>query len=69
VAHRWATYLITPVLLGHILIAAGVLPGYRGVARSMHLGGRLPVEVARRLWPGWLTTQTASREKTEEEKV
>lgn len=52
--HRWSTYLITPVLIGHILIASGILPGYRGVARSMHLGGRLRVEVARRIWPGWL---------------
>ena len=52
--HRWATYLITPVLIGHIVIASGILPGYRGVARSMHLGGRLRVAVARRVWPGWL---------------
>jgi cytochrome b subunit of formate dehydrogenase len=52
--HRWSTYLITPVLLGHIVIATGVLPGYRGVAHSMHLGGRLPVDVANRIWPGWL---------------
>lgn len=52
--HRWATYLITPVLLGHIVIASGILPGYRGVARSMHLGGRLRTDVARRVWPGWL---------------
>jgi formate dehydrogenase subunit gamma len=52
--HRWATYAITPVLLGHILIAAGLLPGYRGVARSMHLGGRLREDVARRVWPEWL---------------
>lgn len=52
--HRWSTYLITPVLAGHILIASGVLPGYRGVARAMHLGGRLRAETARRIWPGWL---------------
>jgi cytochrome b subunit of formate dehydrogenase len=52
--HRWATYLITPVLAGHILIASGVLPGYRGVARAMHLGGRIRAETARRVWPGWL---------------
>lgn len=52
--HRWSAFLVTPVLLGHIVIAAGVLPGYRGVWRSMHLGGRLPVPVARRIWPGWL---------------
>lgn len=59
--HRWSTYLITPVLLGHILIAAGILPGYRGAWRAMHLGGRLPVQVARRLWPGWLDRHRASR--------
>jgi formate dehydrogenase subunit gamma len=51
--HRWSTFLITPVLIGHIVVASGVLPGYRGVARAMHWGGRLRVEVARRLWPGW----------------
>lgn len=49
--HRWATFLITPVLAGHVLIGAGVLPGYRGVWRSMHLGGRLPASTARRIWP------------------
>lgn len=52
--HRWATYLCTPLIAAHVLIAAGVLPGYRGVWRSMHLGGRLDVRVAHRLWPGWL---------------
>jgi cytochrome b subunit of formate dehydrogenase len=52
--HKWATYVVTPLLAGHILIAAGVLPGYRGVWRSMHLGGRLARDVARRVWPGWL---------------
>jgi formate dehydrogenase subunit gamma len=52
-AHRWSTYAITPILLGHIVIASGILPGYRGVARSMHLGGKLRTEVAQRIWPGW----------------
>jgi cytochrome b subunit of formate dehydrogenase len=51
--HRWATWAITPVILGHIVVAAGLLPGYRGVWRSMHLGGHLDEAVARRLWPGW----------------
>ncbi|MBQ0906016.1 cytochrome b/b6 domain-containing protein [Micromonospora sp. U21] len=55
--HRFATYLITPVLIGHIVIAAGLPPGYRGVARAMHLGGGLPLQVAQRLWPGWLDRQ------------
>jgi formate dehydrogenase subunit gamma len=53
VIHRWSTYLITPLLLGHIVIASGVLPGYRGVWRSMHLGGRLKRSDAERVWPGW----------------
>ncbi len=57
--HKWSTYLLTPLLLGHILIAAGVLPGYRGVWRSMHLGGRQRASVTRRVWPGW--TDRASR--------
>ena len=52
--HQWSTYALVPLILGHILIASGVLPGYRGVWRSMHFGGRLDVAVARRLWPGWL---------------
>jgi formate dehydrogenase subunit gamma len=51
--HRVSTYVLIPLLAGHILIASGVLPGYRGVWRSMHLGGRLDVAVARRLWPAW----------------
>lgn len=52
--HRWSTYVLIPLVLGHVVIASGILPGYRGVWRSMHLGGRLDVAVARRLWPGWL---------------
>ena len=59
--HRWASYALTPVLVGHIVVAAGILPGYRGVWRSMHLGGRPPVGVARRIWPTWLD-ETQSRE-------
>ncbi|TMK14982.1 MAG: cytochrome b/b6 domain-containing protein [Actinobacteria bacterium] len=51
--HKWTTIVMTPVLLGHLLIASGVLPGYRGVWRSMHLGGRVREETSRRLWPGW----------------
>ena len=51
--HQWSTYALIPLIVGHVLIASGVLPGYRGVWRSMHLGGRLPTSVARRVWPGW----------------
>jgi formate dehydrogenase subunit gamma len=51
--HTWATYALTPLIAGHVLVAGGLLPGYRGVWRSMHLGGRLDPRVARRLWPAW----------------
>jgi cytochrome b subunit of formate dehydrogenase len=51
--HKWSTYIVTPVIVGHVLVAGGLAPGYRGVWRSMHWGGRLPAEVARRLWPRW----------------
>lgn len=60
--HRWATWAVTPVLLGHVLVAAGLLPGYRGVWRSMHLGGHLERDVARRLWPGWLERTEGAHE-------
>ena len=51
--HRLSTIAFTVVIAGHVIVALGVLPGYRGVWRSMHLGGRLRLETARRLWPGW----------------
>jgi cytochrome b subunit of formate dehydrogenase len=58
--HRWSTYLLTPVLAGHILITF-LPPGYRGAWRSMHLGGRLDARVAGRLWPGWLARRPRAR--------
>lgn len=51
--HRLTTIGFTIVIAGHIVVALGILPGYRGVWRSMHLGGRLRLDTARRLWPGW----------------
>jgi formate dehydrogenase subunit gamma len=59
--HRVATILFTIVIAGHILIAVGILPGYRGVWRSMHLGGRLSLDTARRVWPGWTERRLAGR--------
>lgn len=52
--HKWTTYPVTGLIVGHMIVASGVLPGYRGVWRSMHLGGRVDADVARRLWPAWL---------------
>ena len=34
-----------------LLLTAGILPGYRGAWRAMHLRGRTPVTTVRRLWP------------------
>ena len=51
--HRWSTFAITPVIAGHLLVVSGLLPGYRGVWRAMHLGGRVSGATARRLWPAW----------------
>jgi cytochrome b subunit of formate dehydrogenase len=50
-AHRYATVALAVLVAGHVLLAIGVLPGYRGAWRSMHLGGRVPVSTVRRLWP------------------
>lgn len=55
--HRLSTIAFTVAIVGHIVVAAGILPGYRGVWRSMHFGGRLSLETARRLWPGWTERQ------------
>lgn len=56
--HTWSTFMVTVLVAGHVLVASGVLPGYRGVWRSMHLGGRLSRDVARRLWPAWRPKDT-----------
>jgi cytochrome b subunit of formate dehydrogenase len=49
--HRGATYVLTGMVAGHVLVALGVLPGYRGVWRAMHLGGKVPARIVRRIWP------------------
>jgi cytochrome b subunit of formate dehydrogenase len=49
--HRGATYVLTAQVLAHVFLALGILPGYRGAWRSMHLRGRTPLATARRLWP------------------
>lgn len=59
--HRWSTYVVTPVIVGHVVIAAGVLPGYRGVWRAMHLGGRLRREDAHRVWPEWTERESGDQ--------
>ena len=60
--HLWATYAFGTMLVGHVAVASGILPGYRGAWRAMHLGGRLPEHVAAKLWPAWLESQRRSDE-------
>ncbi len=55
--HRFATYALTALVAEHVLLALGVLPGYRGAWRSMHLGGRTSTPTARRLWPRSVTNR------------
>ena len=35
--HRWGALVVTAAIAVHVFVAAGILPGYRGVWRSMHL--------------------------------
>jgi len=51
--HEWSTFVFTPLIVGHVLIALGILPAYRGVWRGMHWGGRVQRAAAHRVWPGW----------------
>jgi formate dehydrogenase subunit gamma len=57
--HRYSTYALTVLVVVHVFFALGVLPGYRGVWRAMHLGGRVPAATARRLWPASAATASA----------
>jgi formate dehydrogenase subunit gamma len=58
--HRWTAIVLTPIIAGHVIVASGLLPGYRGVWRSMHLHGRVNRDTAERLWPAWLEEQPRS---------
>jgi cytochrome b subunit of formate dehydrogenase len=52
--HKYSTYVATIFIVGHVVVASGLLPGYRGVWRAMHgRGGGVTPETARRLWPAW----------------
>lgn len=64
--HRWTTYVVTPVIVGHVIVAIGVLRGYRGVWRAMHLGGRVSEETARRVWPAWAESAEAPADRSDE---
>jgi formate dehydrogenase subunit gamma len=57
--HRWSTLALAVILVGHIVVASGVFPGYRGVWRSIHWRGEVSQTTAQRLWPKWTKEQTA----------
>jgi cytochrome b subunit of formate dehydrogenase len=48
--HRGATYVISALVAGHLVVVSGILPAYRGVWRAM-VTGHVPRPTARRLWP------------------
>jgi formate dehydrogenase subunit gamma len=64
--HRYATYGLTALVVGHVLLAVGVLPGYRGAWRAMHLGGRPSSATMRRLWPSSVSEQSTPRTSSED---
>jgi cytochrome b subunit of formate dehydrogenase len=51
--HRVATWGLLAAVAGHVVVASGALRAYRGAWRAMHGGGRVPRELAERLWPRW----------------
>jgi cytochrome b subunit of formate dehydrogenase len=62
--HRWSSVVLGLLVLAHVVVSIGVLPGYRGVWRAMHAPGRGRVEVglARRLWPEWTERRLRERD-------
>ena len=65
VVHRVSTIVFTVVMVGHVVVASGILPGYHGVWRSMHLGGHLRLDTARRLWSAGGTSRTVASHQPE----
>jgi cytochrome b subunit of formate dehydrogenase len=55
--HRVATWALAAAVTGHVVVASGILPGYRGVWRAMHADGLVPAPLAQVLWPRWAERQ------------
>lgn len=51
--HRAATWALAAGVAGDVVVASGILPAYRSTWRAMHGSGRVPRELAERLWPRW----------------
>ncbi|MBS0211715.1 MAG: cytochrome b/b6 domain-containing protein [Proteobacteria bacterium] len=63
-AHVIAAWGVLALLAIHAVAGSGLLPSHRGIASSMFGDGRLPLDTARRLWPGW--TERAMRAERDE---
>jgi formate dehydrogenase subunit gamma len=51
--HRAATWILMAAVIAHLALASGVTRAYRGAWRAMHGDGRVPRELAEKLWPRW----------------
>lgn len=52
-AHRASIAMLGFVLIAHVVVSVGLPKPYRGVWHAMHGNGRVPTDVAHRLWPAW----------------
>lgn len=57
--HVVAAWVLIAALGLHLLAAIGVLPTHRHLLGAMFGSGCVPVEAARRLWPGWTARRLA----------
>jgi hypothetical protein len=55
--HESATWVLMASIVGHLVVASGAIPAYRGVWRAMHADGRVSRMLADRLWPAWAERQ------------
>ncbi|TAM09425.1 MAG: cytochrome b/b6 domain-containing protein [Nevskiaceae bacterium] len=59
-AHVYAAWVLMACLVLHIAAGLGVPRTHRGLARAMFGDGRVPVSLARSLWPGWARRRGAA---------
>jgi formate dehydrogenase subunit gamma len=59
--HRVVTWVLGIAVAGHLVVASGVLRGYRGVWRAMHWDGRVAAALGHALWPKWAREQERNR--------
>ncbi|HEX7325024.1 MAG TPA: cytochrome b/b6 domain-containing protein [Rhodanobacteraceae bacterium] len=52
-AHIVAAWVLIAALCLHVVAGSGVLPTHRHLLGAMFGNGRVPIALARRLWPGW----------------